>query len=192
MRERSGVAHDRAVMPMRYGFADTFGPVAFPRLRRRSRHRAAALASGQRPHVRTRHAAPRALRISRHRFRSRGFRPFAQEVPELDGAAIRGGRARGLRLAAYRALHRGRRQVLRRGSRGNVVSLARAGHRRRARWRSGPGARRTSQDDRAHHGPVAKIADDGAHRSFAFDVSVRTLKDWDPSFELTAESLPLV
>ena len=37
-----------------------------------------------------------------------------------------------------------------------------------------------------------KLSDDGAHRSFAFDVSVRTLKDWDPSFELTAESLPLV
>ena len=33
-------------------------------------------------------------------------------------------------------------------------------------------------------GPTAglspKISDDGAHRSFAFDVSVRTLKDWDP------------
>jgi pimeloyl-ACP methyl ester carboxylesterase len=37
-----------------------------------------------------------------------------------------------------------------------------------------------------------KIADDGAHRSFAFDVSVRTLKDWDPAFELTAETLPQV
>jgi pimeloyl-ACP methyl ester carboxylesterase len=37
-----------------------------------------------------------------------------------------------------------------------------------------------------------KLADDGGHRSFAFDVSVRTLKEWDPSFELTIETLPLV
>ena len=37
-----------------------------------------------------------------------------------------------------------------------------------------------------------KLADEGAHRSFAFDVRVRTLKEWDPSFELTAETLPLV
>jgi pimeloyl-ACP methyl ester carboxylesterase len=37
-----------------------------------------------------------------------------------------------------------------------------------------------------------KLSDDGAHRSFAFDVSVRTLKEWDTSFELTADTLPLV
>jgi len=37
-----------------------------------------------------------------------------------------------------------------------------------------------------------KLSDDGAHRSFAFDVSVRMLKEWDPSFEVTAETLPLV
>ena len=37
-----------------------------------------------------------------------------------------------------------------------------------------------------------RLAPDGAHRAFAFDVSVRTLKEWDPSFELTQESLPLV
>jgi len=37
-----------------------------------------------------------------------------------------------------------------------------------------------------------KLSDDGAHRNFIFDVSVRTLKDWDPSFELTADTLPLV
>ena len=37
-----------------------------------------------------------------------------------------------------------------------------------------------------------RIAEDGGHRSFAFDVAVRTLKEWDPSFELTQDSLPLV
>ncbi len=37
-----------------------------------------------------------------------------------------------------------------------------------------------------------KLSDDGAHRSFAFDVTVRMLKDWDPGFELTPESLPVV
>jgi pimeloyl-ACP methyl ester carboxylesterase len=36
------------------------------------------------------------------------------------------------------------------------------------------------------------ISEDGAHRSFAFDVSLRTLKDWDPSFELTPDTLPQV
>jgi len=37
-----------------------------------------------------------------------------------------------------------------------------------------------------------RLAPDGAHRSFAFDVTVRMLKDWDPGFELTQDSLPLV
>jgi pimeloyl-ACP methyl ester carboxylesterase len=37
-----------------------------------------------------------------------------------------------------------------------------------------------------------KLADENGYRSFAFDVSVRTLKDWDPGFELTQDSLPLV
>jgi len=37
-----------------------------------------------------------------------------------------------------------------------------------------------------------KLSDDGAHRAFAFDVAARSLKDWDPSFEVTAETLPLV
>jgi pimeloyl-ACP methyl ester carboxylesterase len=45
-------------------------------------------------------------------------------------------------------------------------------------------------------GPTAGLSpmlnEDGGHRTFAFDVSVRTLKDFDPSFELTAETLPLV
>ena len=37
-----------------------------------------------------------------------------------------------------------------------------------------------------------RLADDGVHRSFAFEVTVRMLKDWDPGFELTQETLPLV
>jgi len=37
-----------------------------------------------------------------------------------------------------------------------------------------------------------KLSDDGAHRSFAFDVAARSLKEWDPSFEVTAETLPQV
>ena len=36
-----------------------------------------------------------------------------------------------------------------------------------------------------------KVDADG-FRSFAFDVTVRMLKDWDPGFELTQESLPMV
>jgi pimeloyl-ACP methyl ester carboxylesterase len=37
-----------------------------------------------------------------------------------------------------------------------------------------------------------QLADDGGHRSFAFDVMLRTLKEWDPSFELTPETISLV
>jgi pimeloyl-ACP methyl ester carboxylesterase len=37
-----------------------------------------------------------------------------------------------------------------------------------------------------------KLADDGGHRSFAFDVMLRTMKEWDPGFELTPETLPVV
>ena len=37
-----------------------------------------------------------------------------------------------------------------------------------------------------------KLAGDGAHRNFAFDVTVRLLKEWDPGFELTQDSLPVV
>jgi pimeloyl-ACP methyl ester carboxylesterase len=44
----------------------------------------------------------------------------------------------------------------------------------------------------ATSGLSPKLAEDGGHRTFAFDVSVRTLKEWDPSFELSAETLPLV
>jgi pimeloyl-ACP methyl ester carboxylesterase len=45
------------------------------------------------------------------------------------------------------------------------------------------------------NGPTAGLSpklEDGAWREFPFDVIVRTLKEWDPSFELTQETLPLV
>jgi pimeloyl-ACP methyl ester carboxylesterase len=49
---------------------------------------------------------------------------------------------------------------------------------------------------RKMNGPTSgispKLGDDGAWRAFPFEVVVRTLKDWDPSFELTQETLPLV
>ena len=37
-----------------------------------------------------------------------------------------------------------------------------------------------------------KLAPDGAHRGFAFDVTVRMLKEWDSAFELTQANLPMV
>lgn len=37
-----------------------------------------------------------------------------------------------------------------------------------------------------------KLADDGGWQVFPFETIVRTLKEWDPSFELTQETLPLV
>jgi pimeloyl-ACP methyl ester carboxylesterase len=49
---------------------------------------------------------------------------------------------------------------------------------------------------RKMNGPTSgispKLGDDGAWRAFPFEVIIRTLKDWDPSFELTQETLPLV
>jgi pimeloyl-ACP methyl ester carboxylesterase len=49
---------------------------------------------------------------------------------------------------------------------------------------------------RKMNGPTSgispKLDDDGAWRAFPFEVVVRTLKEWDPSFELTQETLPLV
>jgi hypothetical protein len=41
-------------------------------------------------------------------------------------------------------------------------------------------------------GLSAKLTTDGSWRDFPFEVIVRTLKEWDPSFELTQETLPLV
>jgi pimeloyl-ACP methyl ester carboxylesterase len=37
-----------------------------------------------------------------------------------------------------------------------------------------------------------RLAGDGAWQVFPFETIVRTLKDWDPAFELTQETLPLV
>jgi len=37
-----------------------------------------------------------------------------------------------------------------------------------------------------------KLSDDGAWQTFPFETIVRTLKEWDPGFELTQESLPVV
>jgi len=41
-------------------------------------------------------------------------------------------------------------------------------------------------------GMSPKLGEDGSHRSFAFDVTLRTLKEWDPAFELTPESISIV
>jgi pimeloyl-ACP methyl ester carboxylesterase len=41
-------------------------------------------------------------------------------------------------------------------------------------------------------GLAPKLDEQGAWRGFPFDVVVRTLKEWDPSFELTQENLPVV
>ena len=37
-----------------------------------------------------------------------------------------------------------------------------------------------------------RLAEDGRHASFPFEVTARILKDWDPGFELTQETLPVV
>jgi pimeloyl-ACP methyl ester carboxylesterase len=41
-------------------------------------------------------------------------------------------------------------------------------------------------------GLTPRMNADGSYRSFPFDMTLRVLKEWDPSFELTAETLPTV
>ena len=158
---------------MRFGFADTLsGQLHFRACGAGPDIVLLPWAARQRPHVRTRDAAPGARRISRHRLRPRRHRPLPQEMPQLDRAAVRDRRARSLRLAAYRALHRGRWALRRLGRGGNVVSLAGAGHRRGARRRARVSRpRNCARCKRPTAGLSPKLGDDGAHRSFAFDVT---------------------
>jgi len=193
MRERSGVAHDRAVMPLRYGFADTLsgqlhfracgaGPdiVLLPWLPASGRmyeklmpHLARAgfraiafdLAGSGRSHKNCRHWS---------------VQQYATDVLEACGSlhtvpyTIIGGRFSA--SIAVEMLLASPTQVT-----GGVLDGVPGLAPEELRKMSAP----TS-------GLSPKLADEGGHRSFAFDVTVRTLREWDPSFELNAETLPLV
>jgi len=193
MRERSGVAHDRAVMPLRFGFADTLsgqlhfracgaGPdiVLVPW----------APASGRMYDALMPHLARAGFRAiafdlagtGRSHKNCRSWTPqqYAADVLEACGSlhtvpyTVIGGRFGA--SVAVEMLLASPAQVTGAVLDG-VLGLAPEELRKMAQPTTGLSPR---------------LADDGAHRSFAFDVAVRQLKDWDPGFELTQASLPLV
>lgn len=193
MRERSGVAHDRAVMPMRYGFADTLtgqlhfracgaGPdiVLLPWLPASGRMYDAVM-----PHLAR--AGFRAIAFdiagtgrSHKKNRNWTVQQYATDILEACGSlhtvpyTVVGGRFSA--AIAVEMLLASPAQVTGAVLDG-VPGLA-------------PEELRKMQPPTAGLSP--KLADDGGYRSFAFDVMLRTLKEWDPSFELTTETLPIV
>lgn len=193
MRERSGVAHDRAVMPLRFGFADTLsgqlhfracgaGPdiVLVPWAPASGRMYDAIM-----PHLAR--AGFRAIAFDlagtgRSHKNCRNWTPqqYATDVLEACGSlhtvpyTVIGGRFGA--SVAVEMLLASPAQVTGAVLDG-VLGLAPEELRKMAQPTTGLSP---------------KLADDGAHRSFAFDVAVRQLKDWDPGFELTQATLPLV
>jgi len=193
MRERSGVAHDRAVMPLRVGFADTLsgqlhfracgaGPdlVLLPW----------APASGRMYDIIMPHLARSGFRAiafdlagtgrSHKNCRNWTVQQYASDILEACGSlhtvpyTVIGGRFGA--SVAIEMLLAAPAQVTGAVLDG-VLGLA-------------PEELRKVTTLTAGLSP--KLSNDGAHRGFAFEVAVRMLKDWDPGFELTPESLPLV
>jgi pimeloyl-ACP methyl ester carboxylesterase len=193
MRERSGVAHDRAVMPLRVGFADTLsGQMHFR-------------ACGAGPDIVLLPWLPSSGRmyetIMPHLARA-GFRAIAFD---LAGTGRSHKNCRGWTVQQYAAdvleacgsLHTVPYTVIggRFGASVAVEMLLASPTQVTGAVLDGvPGL--APEELRKMSAPTAglspKLADENGFRSFAFDVSVRTLKDWDPGFELTQDSLPLV
>ena len=193
MRERSGVAHDRAVMPMRFGFADTLsGQLHFR-------------ACGAGPDIVLLPWLPVSGRMYEHvmpHLARAGFRAIAFD---LAGSGRSHKKSRNWTVQQYAAdvleacgsLHTVPYTVV-----GGRFSASVAVEMLLASPAQVTGAvldgvsGLAPEELRKLQGPTAglspKIGSDGSHRSFLFDVSVRTLKEWDPSFELTPETLPLV
>jgi pimeloyl-ACP methyl ester carboxylesterase len=193
MRERSGVAHDRAVMPMRYGFADTLsGQLHFR-------------ACGAGPDIVLLPWLPASGRMYEHvmpHLARSGFRAIAFD---LAGSGRSHKKCRNWTMQQYAAdvleacgsLHTVPYTVV--GGRFSAsvaveMLLASPAQVTGAVLDGVPGL--APEELRKMQGPTSglspKLSDEGAHRSFAFDVAARSLKDWDPSFEVTAETLPLV
>ena len=193
MRERSGVAHDRAVMPLRVGFADTL--------------------SGQ-MHFRACGAGPDIVLLP---WLPSSGRMYEQLMPHLARAGFRAiafdlagtGRShkncRGWTVQQYAAdvleacgsLHTVPYTVIggRFGASVAVEMLLASPTQVTGAVLDGvPGL--APEELRKMSAPTAglspKLSDDPAYRNFAFEVSVRTLKDWNASFELSQDTLPLV
>jgi pimeloyl-ACP methyl ester carboxylesterase len=193
MRERSGVAHDRAVMPLRYGFADTLsgqlhfracgaGPdiVLLPWLPSSGRMYEKVMALLARAGFRAIAFDLAGSGRSHSNCRNWTVQQYAADVLEACGSlhtvpyTIIGGRFSA--SVAVEMLLASPAQVT-----GAVLDGV-----------PGLAPEELRRMSTATSGLSPKLAEDGGHRTFAFDVSVRTLKEWDPSFELSAETLPLV
>ena len=192
MRERSGVAHDRAVMPLRVGFADTLsgqlhfracgaGPdiVLLPWSPASGRMYDAVL-----PHLAR--AGFRAIAFDlagtgRSHKKCRNWTPqqYATDVLEACGSlhtvpyTVIGGRFGA--SVAVEMLLASPAQVTGAVLDG-VLGLAPEEIRKMTLPTSG----------------LSPKLDAEGHCSFAFEVTVRMLKDWDPSFQLTQDTLPVV
>jgi pimeloyl-ACP methyl ester carboxylesterase len=193
MRERTGVAHDRAVMPLRWGFADTLtGQLHFR-------------ACGAGPDIVLLPWSPASGRmydfLLPHLARA-GFRAITFD---LAGTGRSHKKCRNWTVQQYAAdvleacgsLHTVPYTVIggRFGAAVAVEMLLAAPAQVTGAVLDGvPGL--APEELRKMTLPTSglspKLAADGAHRTFAFDVTLRMLKDWDPGFELTQESLPVV
>ena len=193
MRERTGVPHDRAVMPLRVGFADTLtgqlhfracgaGPdiVLLPW----------APASGRMYDTLLPHLARAGFRAitfdlagtgrSHKKCRNWTVQQYAADVLEACGSlhtvpyTVIGGRF-GASVAVEMLL----------ASPAQVTGAVLDGV-------LGLAPEELRKLTLPTTGLSPRLAEDGAHRTFAFDVTVRMLKDWDPGFELTQDTLPVV
>jgi pimeloyl-ACP methyl ester carboxylesterase len=193
MRERSGVAHDRVVAPIRFGFADTHnGQLHFR-------------ACGAGPDIVLLPWLPASGRMFEHimpHLARAGFRAIAFD---LAGSGRSHKNTRNWTVQQYAAdvleacgsLHTVPYTVI--GGRFSAavaveMLLASPAQVTGAVLDGVPGL--APEELRKMNTPTTgispKVVADGAHRNFAFDVATRTLKEWDPSFEVTQESLPLV
>jgi pimeloyl-ACP methyl ester carboxylesterase len=192
MRERTGVAHDRAVMPLRMGFADTLtGQLHFR-------------ACGAGPDIVLLPWSPASGRMYDHllpQLARAGFRAIAFD---LAGTGRSHKKCRNWTVQQYAtdvleacgSLHTVPYTVIggRFGAAVAVEMLLAAPAQVTGAVLDGvPGL--APEELRKKPGPTSGLSpklDADGFRSFAFDVTVRMLKDWDPGFELTQESLPLV
>jgi pimeloyl-ACP methyl ester carboxylesterase len=193
MRERSGVAHDRVVAPIRFGFADTHsGQLHFR-------------ACGAGPDIVLLPWLPASGRMFEHimpHLARAGFRAIAFDLAG-SGRSHKGNRNWTVQqyaqdvLEACGSLHTVPYTVIGGRFAASVaveMLLASPAQVTGAVLDGVPGL--APEELRKMNTPTTgispKLSADGAHRSFAFDVAARTLKEWDPSFEVTQESLPLV
>jgi pimeloyl-ACP methyl ester carboxylesterase len=190
---RSGVAHDRGVMPLRVGFADTLsGQLHFR-------------ACGAGPDIVLLPWMPASGRMYEHVMpilARAGFRAIAFD---LAGSGRSHKNCRNWNVQQYAAdvleacgsLHTVPYTVIG-GRLGAAIAvemlLASPAQVTGAVLDGVPGL--APEELRKMTTPTSglspKLAEDGGHRGFAFDVAARTLKDWDPGFALTQETLPMV